>query len=328
MSPSRLTGPGVPSVLTDGRTPFIVEPPWPGANQTGRRLAFAKWIIRPEHPLTSRVMVNRIWKHHFGSGLVRTLDNFGRAGIPPTHPELLDWLSLEFIRQGWKMKAMHRLMMTSTTYRQSSAINEQRTQDVSNTLYSRMPLVRLDAESLYDSLLLVSGRLDETPFGPGDPVQSRPDGLVTPVGTANGWRRLIYVQQLRKKLLTHMENFDFPQMNPNCVERRDSVVAPQALHLMNNTMVLELAAHFANRVTREAGTDFGKQVERVYGLALSRLPSADEKQIGIDALNALTHDWIESRQDPETADSDDARMQALTAYCHAIMNSAGFLYVD
>lgn len=328
MSPSRLTGPGVPSVLTDGRTPFIVEPPWPGANQTGRRLAFAKWIIRPEHPLTSRVMVNRIWKHHFGSGLVRTLDNFGRAGIPPTHPELLDWLSLEFIRQGWKIKAMHRLMMTSTTYRQSSAINEQRTQDVSNTLYSRMPLVRLDAESLYDSLLLVSGRLDETPFGPGDPVQSRPDGLVTPVGTANGWRRLIYVQQLRKKLLTHMENFDFPQMNPNCVERRDSVVAPQALHLMNNTMVLELAAHFANRVTREAGTDFGKQVERVYGLALSRLPSADEKQIGIDALNAMTHDWIESRQDPETADSDDARMQALTAYCHAIMNSAGFLYVD
>ena len=328
LSPSRLTGPGVPSVLTDGKTPFIVEPPWPGAKQTGRRLAFAKWIVRPEHPLTSRVMVNRIWKHHFGFGLVRTLDNFGKAGTPPTHPELLDWLSLEFIRQGWKMKAMHRLLMTSTTYRQSSAITKQHAQDSSNTLYSRMPMVRLDAESLYDSLLLVSGRLDETPFGPGDPVQSRPDGLVTPVGTANGWRRLIYVQQLRKKLLTHMENFDFPQMNPNCVERRDSIVAPQALHLMNNAMVLTLAADFADRVTRDVGTDSGKQVERVYGLTLSRPPSADEKQIGIEAMNALTSDWIRSLQDTGTADSDGARMRALAAYCHAIMNSAGFLYVD
>ena len=328
LSPSRLIGPGVPSVLTDGKTPFSVEPPWPGAKQTGRRLAFAKWIIRPDHPLTSRVMINRIWKHHFGFGLVRTLANFGKAGTPPTHPELLDWLSLEFVRQGWKLKAMHRLLMTSTTYRQSSAMTEQYAHDSSNMLYSRMPMVRLDAESLYDSLLLVSGRLDERQFGPADPVQSRPDGLVTPVGTADGWRRLIYVQQLRKKLLTHMENFDFPQMNPNCVERRDSLVAPQALHLMNNGMVLELAAHFADRVTREVGADSVKQVERVYGLALSRSPSTDEMQIGIEALNQLTHDWIKNLQDTGTADSGDAQAKALTAYCHAIMNSAGFLYVD
>ena len=114
-----------------------------------------------------------------------------------------------------------------------------------------MPLVRLDAEALYDTLLLVAGRLDETRFGPAMPSQVRPDGLVTPAGTARGWRRLIYVQQTRKQVPTHLENFDFPQMNPNCIERRDSTVAPQALHLMNNGMVRELAEHFAR--ARAAG---------------------------------------------------------------------------
>src|SRR5207302_2106206 len=114
------------------------------------RLAFARWLIRPDHPLTARVAVNRLWKHHFGTGIVATLGNFGKAGALPTHPELLDWLSLEFVRQGWSIKAMHRLMMTSSTYRQSSATTrESQTRDPANLLYSRMPLVRLDAESLY-----------------------------------------------------------------------------------------------------------------------------------------------------------------------------------
>lgn len=326
--PSRLIGPGVPSVLTDGRTPFEINPPWPGAKQTGRRLAFAKWIIHPNHPLTSRVMVNRIWKHHFGTGIVKTLANFGRTGTPPTHPELLDWLSVEFIRQGWKLKPMHRLMMTSTTYRQSSAIMPHETGDAANVLYSRMPMVRLDAEALYDSLLLVSGRLDETQFGPGAPVQSRPDGLVISVGTEHGWRRLIYVQQLRKKILTHMENFDLPQMNPNCVERRDSVVAPQALHLMNNAMVLELAGHFADRVMRDTGPDPEKQIDRVYAVALSRAPGIDERQLGLDTLAALKHQWTRNNLNSAGMNAGDPDKLALKDYCHAMMNSAAFLYVD
>src|SRR5262245_34212332 len=128
--PGRMVGPGVPSVLTDGRTPFVVKPPWPGARKTGRRMAFARWLVRPEHPLTARVMVNRIWKHHFGQGIVSTLDNFGHTGARPTHPELLDWLAREFSRGAsggcqppgaWSIKAMHKLLMTSAVYRQSSA---------------------------------------------------------------------------------------------------------------------------------------------------------------------------------------------------------------
>src|SRR5262245_33287313 len=139
--PGRLVGPGVPSVLTDGRTPFVVKPPWPGAKKTGRRLALAQWLVRPDHPLTARVMVNRIWKHHFGRGLVATLQNFGHTGALPTHPELLDWLAQEFVREGWSAKAMHRLMMTSATYRQSSARTPLlEKNDPENRLLGRMPL--------------------------------------------------------------------------------------------------------------------------------------------------------------------------------------------
>jgi hypothetical protein len=224
---------------------------------------------------------------------------------------------------------MHRLMMTSSTYRQSSAISrESHMRDPANALYSRMPLVRLDAESLYDALLLVAGRLNPTPFGPADAVQVRADGLVTPVKTEHGWRRLIYVRQARKQIPTHLENFDFPQMNPNCIARRDSTVAPQALHLMNNGMVEELAEQFARRIRREAGTDLARQIERVYLVALSRLPSDEEMKIGADALHKLTDEWTHSLAPSAKPDRDAAGLKALTSYCHAILNSANFLYLD
>ncbi len=344
LSPGRLVGPGVPSVLTDGKTPFVVRPPWPGARKTGRRLAFARWLIHPDHPLTARVEVNRLWKHHFGTGIVATLGNFGKAGAPPTHPELLDWLAREVIRQGWSRKAMHRLMMTSATYRQSSVVTAgiltrsvrptivdvtlRVRLDPENRLYSRMPLVRLDAEALYDTLLLVAGRLDESRYGPADRVQARGDGLVTPVGTPRGWRRLIYVQQTRKQIVTHLENFDYPQMNPNCLSRRDSTVAPQALHLLNNGMIDQLAEHFARRVIAEAGNQPAQQVERVYLIALSRSPSDEEKKIGADALHKLTDEWAMQLAPAGRQDHQAAQVKALTTYCHAIMNSAAFLYVD
>jgi hypothetical protein len=171
LRPGRLVGPGVPSVLTDGKTPFEVKPPWPGAKKTGRRLALARWLTRPDHPLTARVLVNRLWKLHFGKGIVKTLDNFGKAGARPTHPELLDWLAVEFVRRGWSIKAMHRLMMTSATYWQSSTVTAAHEQlDVDNSLYSRMPLTRMDAESLYDTMLLVAGCLDEARYGPPSPI--------------------------------------------------------------------------------------------------------------------------------------------------------------
>jgi hypothetical protein len=223
---------------------------------------------------------------------------------------------------------MHRLMMTSTTYRQrSSATAERDRLDPDRALYSRMPLVRLDAESLYDTLLVVAGVLDETRYGPADAVEVRPDGLVTPSRTQRGWRRLVYVRQARKQIPTHLENFDYPQMNPNCLERRDSTVAPQALHLMNNGTVQELAEHFARRVSREAGQEPAQRVARVYWIALGRPASAEERNLGVDALTKLTARWSTHRA-ARKAEGETAEQKALITFCHAIMNSAGFLYVD
>jgi hypothetical protein len=186
-----------------------------------------------------------------------------------------------------------------------------------------MPMVRLDAEALYDTLQLVAGRLDETRFGPADAVTVRPDGLVTPAGTARGWRRAVYVRQTRKQVPTQLESFDFPQMNPNCLERRDSTVATQALQLMNDGTVERLAGDFARRVGREAGDDPPARVERAYRVALGRPPGDDEKAVGVAALRKLTEEW--ARQLP---DAEAARLKALTTYCHALVNSAAFLYVD
>jgi len=316
LSPGRLVGPGVPSMLTDGKTPFEVKPPWPGAKQTGRRLAFAHWLIQADHPLTWRVEVNRIWKHHFGSGIVSTLGNFGKSGSPPSHPELLDWLAQEFVASGSSRKALHRLMMTSSVYRQSSEASA-----TGNALFARMPFTRLDAEAIYDTLVSVAARSDEVRYGPADPVLVRKDGLITPIVNERGWRRLIYVKQARRQMPTHLENFDFPQMNPNCVERRDSTVAPQALYLLNNDMVELIADFFASRVEREVGNYPATQVERVYLLALSRPPSKEEKLAGVEALRNLKEEWAKTHL-------RTASTKALATYCHAIVNSAAFMYVD
>jgi len=151
-------------------------------------------------------------------------------------------------------------------------------------------------------------------------VTVRRDGLATPQGTARGWRRLIYVRQMRKQMPTHLENFDFPQMSPNCLERRHSTVAPQALHLLNNGMVRTLAEHFARRVRAEAGADAGKQVERAYLIALGRPPVDEEKRIGVEALAELAERWGKNDK--------DAKAKALASYCHVMLNSAAFLYVD
>jgi hypothetical protein len=159
-------------------------------------------------------------------------------------------------------------------------------------------------------------------------VLGRRDGLVTPAGTAAGWRRLVYVRQTRKQLPTHLETFDFPQMNPNCVERRDSTVAPQALHLLNNAMVEQLAADFARRVRREAGNDPGRQIDAVYLIALCRPPTAGEKKLGRGALEAFAGEWEKQLAAAGKPDRDAAELKALATYCHAIMNSASFLYVD
>ncbi|MEO2035420.1 MAG: PSD1 and planctomycete cytochrome C domain-containing protein, partial [Planctomycetaceae bacterium] len=300
LTPGRPVGPGVPSVLTNGMTPFDVEPPFEAT--TGRRLAFARWLTNPGHPLTARVMVNRIWKHHFGTGIVSTLDNFGATGARPTHPELLDWLSTEFVRQGWSIKTMHRLLMNSMTWRQSSDVTPQHMQlDPDNRLISRMPMRRMEGEVLRDCLLSVAGRLDLRPYGPADALDSRDDGLVVSVGQDNRWRRTIYVLQRRTAHLTILDNFDLPQLNPNCIERRDSIVAPQALHLLNNKRVHEFSRFFAARIRREAGDDPAAQIEQAWLVACGRHPTDDEREMMLTSLSELTSEWLRKLDGVKTA---------------------------
>ncbi len=351
LTPGPLVAPGLPAVLASSETPFVSTPPWPGATKTGRRLAFARWLTRPDNPLTARVMVNRIWKHHFGTGLVATLDNFGKTGSTPTHPELLDWLATEFVRQQWSMKAMHRLIMNSAVYRQGGEAVGSRQSGVGNTedgripsaallptansLFPSFPLRRLEAEALYDTLLSLAGRLDETPFGPPDPVDANADGLVTARSTPKGWRRSIYILQRRTQVPTILETFDLPRMGPNCVERSESTVAPQALHLLNNRMVRELADSFARRIRNEVGHELDRQIDRVYRVALGRPPSGSEKQLAVESLARLSAEWekaLSKEAAGKSAGRDSAKQQAadraLGNFCHVMMNSAELLYVD
>jgi len=314
-----------PPVILGGR--YAPTPPWPDADKTGRRLAFAQWLTRPDHPLTARVMVNRLWKHHFGRGLVSTLDNFGKAGARPSHPELLNWLATEFTRRDWSLKAMHRLIMTSATYQQVSNITESHTQrDPDNALLSRMPLTKLDAEALRDAFLFVAGQLNEkNRGGKPDGIKGRADGLVSIPRGANGWRRSVYVQQRRTEMPTFLTTFDLPRMEPNCIDRPQSTVAPQALHLLNDATVHEIAGHFAERVLTEAGNETA-QLTRAHWLAFSRAPSKAELQLTTAALHQLKAKWKTDLGDK--AKPDVLHQKALTNICRALMNASEFQYVN
>ena len=331
LNPGRWVEPATLTALNRGGKPLDIRPPWPGSTKTGRRLAFARWMTNADAApgaLIARVAVNRIWKHHFQHGIVRTLGNFGTTGAPPTHPELLDWLAAQFVRNGWSRKSMHRLIMTSSTYRQSSEITPAtRRSDPRNELLSHFPLKRLEAESLRDTMLFVAGRLNRKPFGPSDSLSTRDDGLVTVNASGHGWRRSIYVQQRRKQLPTILEAFDVPEMNPNCLERRSSTVATQALYMMNNKMVHELAGSLADRIHEQVGDDFDRQIDALYRIVLSRLPDQDQRVATKYALLEMRKQWNEQAN----ASDDQQRSPALRALdnlCHALLNSAEFVYVD
>ena len=329
-SPGRWVEPQVPRILNPADEPLICEPPWLGAEKTGRRLAFARWVTDGETvagALVARVAVNRIWKHHFEHGFVKSLGNFGTTGSPPTHPDLLEWLAAELVRREWSVKAIHRLIMNSHTYRQSSGIAAAAQQrDPSNRLLSRYPLKRLDAEALRDSMLFVANRLDVRCYGPPDGVDVRPDGLVTSKKSGDRWRRSIYVQQRRTQTSTLLDVFDLPAMNPNCLSRTSSTVAPQALHLMNNEMIHELSRSFARRIVREVGADTAPQIDRVFLTAYGRLPADEEKKLATETLVRLTAMWTEHAQDHQ--DVSTPAVRALENVCHGLLNSAEFVYID
>ena len=330
--PGPLVEPGVPSVLSVGLEPYYVDkPPWT-TGTSGHRLALAKWLVQPNHPLTARVRVNWIWQHYFGHGIVRSEGNFGRTGTPPTHPNLLDWLATRFVENGWRMKAIHRLILKSTAYRQSSLFDATRHgSDTNNILLSRFPFRRLDADAIRDSVLKVSGRLNPTPFGPPDDIESKPDGEVVAKDSPEGLRRSIYVLQRRSKTITMLEAFDAPQLRPNCLRRTHSTVPSQALQMMNSETIRTSSSYMAGRVIDAVGDDPARQVTRAYMAALNRPPSDRERADGVSTLALMTKAWIqrlEERPPPMAPKQTKARWLALATLCHTLLNSAEFLYID
>jgi hypothetical protein len=316
------------------------------------RLDLANWLTRPDHPLTARVLVNRLWQHHFGRGLVATPNDFGLRGERPTHPELLDWLACEFVANGWSLKHLHWLLVLSNTYQQASRLPADapaRRLDPDNRLYGRMNRQRLEGESLRDAVLAVSGSLNRRLGGPMVLVplepevydliftEGEPDGLwpVTPDPREHD-RRSLYLFAKRNVRLPLLEAFDRPDTLGSCPVRPVSTFAPQALILLNGPLLQEQARRFAGRLLRECGPDTERQIDRAYRLALARPPRAAEVHQARDFLTGqaeLVRERLLARQPvglpPGVADGvDPAAAVALVDFCLALLNCNEFLYVN
>lgn len=298
---------------------------------TNRRQHLAEWIASADNPLTARVAVNRIWQYHFGKGIVRTSSDFGLTGDRPTHPELLDYLATEFVKRGWSWKAMHRLILTSNAYRQSSRYDEQAAaKDPENKLLWRANPRRVEAEVLRDSVLSISGKLNTEMYGPG--IYPHIDSAVINTGSRprwpldvkegqDEWRRSVYIFVKRSVLVPLIEVFDCPATTIPSPMRSTSTIAPQALALLNNEFILEQAGYFAERVEREAGTDKRAQVKQAFKLALAREPKQNELDWALGFIESQTKGYAERKAEkPEFA--------ALRDFCHAVFNLNEFLYVD
>lgn len=249
--PLSVVAPGAMTVACpeDARVEIAVDDP--SIPTSGRRLAYAKWLISRDNPLVARVIVNRIWLHHFGKGLVPTPADFGRLGVPPTHPELLDWLADEFMQNGWSVKHLHRMILSSTAWRQSSkktAMHD--VLDPDNQFYSRQSIMRLDAELIRDRMLAAGGRLNPQQFGAPAPVMEDDAGQV--VIDDNETRRSMYIKVRRSQPVAMLQSFDAPVMEVNCERRPVSTVATQSLMLMNSASILNHAAKLAERCRTEA----------------------------------------------------------------------------
>ena len=340
-NPADEVGPGFPSVF-DGVLPAFAE--GPTSNSTGRRKALAEWLTRPDHPLTARVMVNRLWQQHFGRGIVATPSDFGTQGTAPSHPALLDWLATEFVARGWGLKTMHRLLVSSATYRQSSTPEPQaRDDDPENSLFTRMTRRRLEGEAVRDALLAVSGRLDERVGGPSvfpelpPGVQTR-GGWTVSTAEADRNRRSVYVFVRRNLKYPMFDAFDSPDTNTTCPERNVTVNAPQALMLLNSGLVLGEARSFAGRLlaTADDRNDPAALVTAAYRLAFGRVPTPDELSKGSAFLQDQPGLLSARADDPKALDLPEpmpdsygpARGAALVDYCHVLLNLNEFVFVD
>ena len=313
--------PGFPSAL-DPNPAAIRRAANPGT--TGRRLALAEWIVSPANPLTARVLVNRVWQNHFGRGLVATPNDFGLAGAAPTHPELLDWLASEFVREGWSLKKLHRLIVTSAVYRQTSSTppgNAARV-DAENRLLWRQNLRRLTAEQLRDSLLAVSGALPERPGGPpvwpelpAEVLQANPAFLDDNAEKTKGWYpsppaernvRSVYLVQKRTVRVPFMETFDLPENSVSCARRNESVVPPQALSLLNGQLALQAARDLGARSQDAPAANPAARVDAAFQYALQRNPSPGELKACLALLER----------------------QSFVELCRALLNLNEFVYID
>ncbi len=324
-APGDKVEPGFPQVL-GGNTP-VIPTPAPDARSSGRRLVLANWIASPDNPLTARVMANRVWQYHFGRGIVRSPNNFGLLpGSEPTHPELLSWLAAEFMRQGWRLKPLHRLMLTSNAYRMSSRGNPKGLAvDPNNDWFWRFDMRRLSAEEVRDSILAISGTLNRKMYGPGVYPDLPAEVLASESRPGYGWgksppeeqaRRSVYIHVKRSLLPPILESFDTAETDRSTPVRFVTTQPTQALHLLNGEFLNRQAALLAERLRREAGADVTQQVRLALSLVVTRPPSAAEVRRGVDLIAAL------QKEDGASADV------ALKYFCLMVLNLNEFVYLD
>ncbi len=306
----------IPPVMRGPRTPQFTD------KESGRR-QLAEWLADPQHPLTARVFVNRVWSWHFGKGLARTTDNFGLLGEAPSHPELLDWLARWFIADGWSIKSLHRLILNSSTYQQASTfVAETVSRDPENRLFSRADVRRLEAEAVRDSLLAVSGQLDATLGGSLLKLKNRDyffDHTSKDLTTYDSRRRSLYLPIVRNNVFDLFQLLDFPDPAVSSSARATTVVAPQALLMLNSEFVLQSAADFADRILSESDDD-DQRLARLYVMAYGREASTDERKADHQFLTNVT----QSLNDP---DANQRRRQAWSTLCQVILAGNEFIYV-
>jgi Protein of unknown function (DUF1553)/Protein of unknown function (DUF1549)/Planctomycete cytochrome C len=335
--------PGTITVLNPPEVSLEFPKSNPGGKTTGRRLALANWLTSPDNPLTARVMVNRIWQHHFGRGIVATPNDFGHMGEQPVNQPLLDWLATEFVRRSWSIKEMQRLILNSRTYQETSQFqNEGNLRiDADNRYLWKMPLNRLDGEAIRDSILMVSGGLNLKQGGPG--VFPEVDREVLKGAayqrwpeTKDGpemWRRSVYVTEMRTISAPLLDLFDPPDSITSCPRRSVTTVAPQALQLLNNKFVVGQSALFAERVRNEAGSDPSAEIRRAFNLALGRGPEPREFQASQAFLERQKQYHVKQERALLEKGTDPALIlppekAALIDFCHSLLNINEFVYVN
>jgi mono/diheme cytochrome c family protein len=337
-TPGKEVSPGFLRVLCSSDFEATPNIPPPSGATSGRRTALARWLTRSDSPaaaLVARVMINRIWAHLFGRGIVATSDNFGAQGQRPTHPELLEWLAAEFVENGWRIKPLIRQLVTSAAYRQAtyrialgaSQSPDPAAVDPANDLLWKMRLRRLESEIVRDAILATSGKLNSVASGPPILTRARPDGLVVVdkdklAMPADAWRRSVYLLARRAYNLSLLTVFDQPLVATNCLCRDASAVPLQSLTMLNDDFVSEQAAFFAERVEAAASTR-PNQIELVFRLALGRRPNANEATWCEELLARQTA----LLQAPGT-EAGQAAHQALIQLCRTLLNTSEFLYAE